>query len=200
MSSNQITIKDYLYEGSARFQKIRNDARYKCEKAGKLTKCSKCPYDKHVEVAHIKPIKDFPLDTPISVVNAWDNLIILCPNCHWEHDHGQDVNRKICPSCGKRKIKTSKVCRQCAEKFGIYNQKSKRPSKEKLIELLKDFPMTKIGDKFNVSGNSVKKWCIYYGIVLGNRVGYWAKKRSKSGEPARTRTENERFKRALLYH
>jgi hypothetical protein len=30
----------------------------------------------------------FPLDTPISVVNSLDNLVGLCPNCHWEFDHG----------------------------------------------------------------------------------------------------------------
>jgi predicted HNH restriction endonuclease len=51
--------------------------------------CSKCGYDKHVEVAHIKSIKNFDLNTLISEVNDESNLILLCPNCHWEYDHQQ---------------------------------------------------------------------------------------------------------------
>jgi 5-methylcytosine-specific restriction endonuclease McrA len=50
--------------------------------------CCKCGYTKHFEVCHIKPIQDFPDDTDMSVVNALDNLAALCPNCHWEFDHG----------------------------------------------------------------------------------------------------------------
>jgi hypothetical protein len=50
--------------------------------------CCKCGYDKHFEVCHIKPIQDFPENTVMSIVNAVDNLTALCPNCHWEFDHG----------------------------------------------------------------------------------------------------------------
>ncbi len=50
--------------------------------------CTKCGYDKHVEVAHIKPIQSFELYTLVSEVNDENNLILLCPNCHWEYDHG----------------------------------------------------------------------------------------------------------------
>lgn len=49
--------------------------------------CSKCGYDKHVECCHIKAISDFPLDTKISEVNSLENIILLCPNCHWEFDN-----------------------------------------------------------------------------------------------------------------
>jgi 5-methylcytosine-specific restriction endonuclease McrA len=51
-------------------------------------KCCLCGYDKHLEVCHIKPIYTFDDSTPISVVNSLNNLIGLCPNCHWELDHG----------------------------------------------------------------------------------------------------------------
>ena len=50
--------------------------------------CLLCKYEKHVECCHIRPICDFPGDTPISVINDVDNLRWLCPNCHWEFDHG----------------------------------------------------------------------------------------------------------------
>lgn len=49
--------------------------------------CQHCGYSKHVQVCHIRAVKDFPLNTKISVVNHPDNLLILCPNCHWEYDH-----------------------------------------------------------------------------------------------------------------
>ena len=51
-------------------------------------KCKVCGYDAHIEVCHIKPIKDFSEDTSISIVNDIKNLVALCPNHHWELDHG----------------------------------------------------------------------------------------------------------------
>lgn len=51
--------------------------------------CKICGYDKHVEVCHIKPVKDFDKTELLSVVNHIDNLIGLCPNHHWELDNGQ---------------------------------------------------------------------------------------------------------------
>lgn len=51
-------------------------------------KCFNCGYDKHVESCHKKPIKDFPKETLINIVNSLDNLVLLCPNCHWEFDNG----------------------------------------------------------------------------------------------------------------
>ena len=50
--------------------------------------CARCGYNKHVEVCHIKPIKDFNDDTLVSIINNEHNLIELCPNCHWEFDNG----------------------------------------------------------------------------------------------------------------
>jgi 5-methylcytosine-specific restriction endonuclease McrA len=51
------------------------------------TSCEECGYSKHVEVAHIKAISSFPLETQLRVVNARENLRFLCPNCHWEFDN-----------------------------------------------------------------------------------------------------------------
>jgi hypothetical protein len=54
-----------------------------------LTKlpCAHCGYDKHVELAHIKPIASFTDDCLLSDVNSELNVIQLCPNCHWEFDN-----------------------------------------------------------------------------------------------------------------
>ena len=59
--------------------------------------CSKCGYSKHVEVCHIKPISSFPEDTRLSIINDPSNLILLCPNCHWEFDNDQKQKELLFP-------------------------------------------------------------------------------------------------------
>ena len=51
--------------------------------------CSVCGYDRHAEVAHRIPISDFPDDAKLSEINSISNLVLLCPNHHWEFDHGR---------------------------------------------------------------------------------------------------------------
>lgn len=84
------TLEDILhyrkqYGQSAAFNIIRNRARQIMKH---ITQCQCCGYDKHVEVCHIKPISKFNNDTLISIINNPSNLYVLCPNCHWEFDHG----------------------------------------------------------------------------------------------------------------
>lgn len=50
--------------------------------------CAACGYSKHVQLAHIKPVSSFPPEATIGEVNSPRNVIQLCPNCHWEFDHG----------------------------------------------------------------------------------------------------------------
>ncbi len=82
-----MTLREAMYinlHKSSAFALVRARARSKM--AG-ITICTKCGYSKHVEVCHIKHISSFPLDTLISDINANNNLLVLCPNCHWEFDH-----------------------------------------------------------------------------------------------------------------
>ena len=84
-----MTLKEAIYEKhhkSSAFALIRTRARAKAKKLG-FKECCKCGYDKHIEVAHINPISSFNYDTMISVINSKENLMPLCPNCHWEYDH-----------------------------------------------------------------------------------------------------------------
>jgi hypothetical protein len=67
---------------------IRNLARNAYMKAGLPRKCAICGYDLHIDICHIKPIKDFPDDAYIADINDTSNLIALCKNHHWELDHG----------------------------------------------------------------------------------------------------------------
>jgi len=56
--------------------------------------CDYCGYDRHVDVCHIKPIHEFDNSySRVIEVNNPLNLICLCPNHHWELDHGYlDIN------------------------------------------------------------------------------------------------------------
>lgn len=49
--------------------------------------CEKCGYKLHVEVCHIKAIKDFDIKATLGEINSINNLLFLCRNCHWEFDH-----------------------------------------------------------------------------------------------------------------
>tara|TARA_R110000822_G_scaffold200601_4_gene338125 strand:- start:171 stop:647 length:477 start_codon:yes stop_codon:yes gene_type:complete len=82
-------ISDLIYANhhkSSAFALIRGQARTIAKQQG-WTSCHHCGYDKHIEIAHKKAIKDFPVDTTVNVVNHVENLIPLCRNCHWELDH-----------------------------------------------------------------------------------------------------------------
>lgn len=64
--------------------KIRMWARAACPDRA----CVVCGYDKHIDVCHIRAVKDFPVTATIAEVNAISNLVPLCPNHHWEFDNG----------------------------------------------------------------------------------------------------------------
>lgn len=86
---SKMTLKDMEYqngENSNRYGSIRARARYLALK-NNMNKCAVCGYDKHVEIAHIKPISEFEKTDLIESINNIDNLIALCPNCHWEFDN-----------------------------------------------------------------------------------------------------------------
>lgn len=52
--------------------------------------CASCGYSKHVELAHRKAIATYPDTATLGEVNHPDNVVQLCPNCHWEFDNGLD--------------------------------------------------------------------------------------------------------------
>lgn len=89
VNNKDMTIKDAFlgqtYQSNA-YSLVRSRGRSVAKKLG-WNSCAHCGYDKHIQICHIKAISSFDEDTLISVVNSKDNLIALCPNCHWEFDH-----------------------------------------------------------------------------------------------------------------
>lgn len=76
-------------QGARKYQRssrVRDWSKAVYAKSGRPYICQHCGYSKHVEICHIKAIHSFPPETPVAVVNDIENLIALCPNCHWEMD------------------------------------------------------------------------------------------------------------------
>ncbi len=49
--------------------------------------CVICGYSLHTELHHIKPISEFDDLSTIGEINDESNLMVLCPNHHWEMDN-----------------------------------------------------------------------------------------------------------------
>lgn len=81
---------------NTRKSQVNKDAREVFATLRLPRKCQHCGYDKHIEVCHIKAIKDFPKSTPLTIVNASSNLLGLCPNCHYLFDsRDKDLNKNL---------------------------------------------------------------------------------------------------------
>ncbi len=88
--NNNSVIEDVIYKNhhkSAGFALIRSRSRKLALDNG-MNSCLVCGSSTCIEICHIKPISEFDPKTKISEVNSLDNLCVLCPNHHWEFDHG----------------------------------------------------------------------------------------------------------------
>ena len=109
--------------------------------------------------------------------NNLDNLRLLCPNCHAQTDTYRGKNKKIkkvlkkkC-SCGKEIYRKSKLCKKCYQNSQKGQIRTIPPvSKEDLQKMISELPMTKIGDHFNVSDNTIRKWCKKLEVDMSKRL------------------------------
>lgn len=73
---------------SLSWQTARSRIQCHARRSISIEKCQICNYDNHVEVCHVRPVRDFPMEATVKEINDTKNLIALCPNHHWEFDHG----------------------------------------------------------------------------------------------------------------
>lgn len=71
-----------------RDKNIREYVFFDYAEKGKPIECKVCGYATFVEVCHIRAVSSFPRGTDRSIIDDLSNLILLCPNHHWEFDHG----------------------------------------------------------------------------------------------------------------
>jgi len=86
--------------------------------------------------------------------NSVDNLEVVSVREHY------GIHRSLrpyvsCMMCGK-KTKNNKYCSaECSSKS---QRRVERPSLEELLELVRKYPFTKIGEMFGVTDNAIRKW------------------------------------------
>lgn len=114
----------------------------------------------------------------VSDDNRLENLRMLCPNCNAILDThcGRNTPReRFCVACGQMFIPKSNLHRYCsAHCWGKIakrryqglphpeTRKVERPSREQLLEDLAEMSMVKVGAKYGVSDNAVRKWLRWY--------------------------------------
>ena len=63
--------------------------------------------------------------------------------------------------CGKSILPGSQYCYECRSQL---NRVVERPNREELKRLIRSLPFVKIGERYNVSDNAVRKWCKFYNL------------------------------------
>lgn len=71
-----------------RASRIRQLARQNFVASGVKKECAICGYSNHIEICHVKSIKNFSDSSFVTEINDPKNLLPLCPNHHWEFDNG----------------------------------------------------------------------------------------------------------------
>jgi hypothetical protein len=150
-------------------------------------KCNSCGYNKNyaaLEFHHLDPkekefdfkkLRQCKWDT---IINELKKCVMLCSNCHREAHHPEAfIKEVVANNCLQEKtIKSTGLCPQCkTETFGTKycsticsadaKRKVARPNREELAELLKSTSYFKIGQKYGVSDNAIRKWAKCYGIL-----------------------------------
>lgn len=92
------------------------------------------------------------------------NLRWVCPNCNQQLEttgfkkmRSKGITKNFCLDCGKEINKESSRCVECNNKKLRFIKN--RPSRKELKQLIRNMPFTKIGEKFGVSDNAIRKWC-----------------------------------------
>lgn len=84
--------KGQLFASRPTWQSARSSIRKHAERvvrhSGLALICRICGYDKYVEIAHRQSVSSFPDSALVSEINDLANLVLLCPNHHWEFDAG----------------------------------------------------------------------------------------------------------------
>ena len=115
----------------------------------------------HTKLAEIYGVhKDTIRD--INVGRSWFNEKLKYPLHFSKFDAKRPKLQRKCKKCGKPISKDSEsgLCRDCYNKSRVEKNKANLPvSREQLKFLIRTLPFTKIGQKYNVTDNAIRKWC-----------------------------------------
>ena len=151
-------------------------------------KCNSCGYNKNyaaLEFHHLDP-KEKEFDFAKLRQCKWSTIVdelkkctMLCSNCHREAHHPEAfikkdvIANKVLQESSL--VKATGKCPQCkTETFGTKycsvicsadsKKKVARPNREELAKLIQTTSYVKIGQKYGVSDNAIRKWAKCYGL------------------------------------
>ena len=98
-----------------------------------------------------------------------ENLRWVCPNCNMQlpttnRRKGASEKKYYCIDCGKEISCNGTRCTACAGKQRSISTEDMMVSREQLKELIRTLPFTKIGTKYGVSDNAIRKWCVKFNL------------------------------------
>ena len=140
-------------------------------------KCEICGYNKNFTLTS----RNISRKSKEEIMQEVSKCKLLCSNCHQELHHPHMdldiVESKNTPSIHFRTpTKKSNLCIDCGEEispnaircFKCSKIKSRkienRPNKDELFSMMSTMSVISIAKKFNVSDNTIRKWCKYYNI------------------------------------
>lgn len=96
-----------------------------------------------------------------SKLHSWLNKNVIIPKPEYEKRKALGCIR--CSVCEKPIDHTEKYCSTNCQNIG--RRKVERPSKEELAVAVKQKSMTKLGEDYGVSDNTIRKWCKSYDLI-----------------------------------
>lgn len=154
-------------------------------------KCVLCGYDRCIAALEFHHIDKSQKERQLSSGNcySWDEDIeevkkcaLVCSNCHREIEafnltvsssfdearckeitekKNQEKTINQCRNCGKEIDRQAYYCSEC---WYVLSRKTQRPYREELKHLIRDNSFTSIAQTFNVSDNTIRKWCKSYNL------------------------------------
>ena len=105
--------------------------------------------------------------------NSFDNLEILCSNCHSlktlqlqknEIEIKKQNMAHKCMDCGAIISAKAQRCKSCALKQRNHRIVKERPDRTELKHLIRNQSFLALSRKYGVSDNAIRKWCIAEGL------------------------------------
>ena len=184
MSNNYKDVKNFRQRQKNRMVYVMGS---KCNICG-YDKCITA-----LELHHLNPLeKEFTFSANTN--RAWEHIekelpktILVCANCHREiHQDLIDTdtlttsfdeqrNEEVKQEIENQKTKTVNMCKQCGKPItsqATYCEKCyaesrrmiTRPTREQLKKEIRSMSMVKVGEKYGVSDNAIRKWCKSYNL------------------------------------
>lgn len=184
MSNNYKDVKNFRQRQKNRIVYVMGS---KCSICG-YDKCITA-----LELHHLNPLeKEFTFSANTN--RAWEHIekelpktILVCANCHreihqdlidtdtlttsFDEQRNEEVKQKIenqktktvnlCKQCGKPITNQATYCEKC---YAESRRMTARPTREQLKEEIRNMSMVKVGEKYGVSDNAIRKWCKSYNL------------------------------------